>query len=71
MVVVVVVVAVDVAITVVLFGYLDIVYVLNMATQRTCITIGPITALKGAIERLPVTVRLHMTSQMIMPLEGL
>lgn len=45
--------------------------VLFVSAQRSRIAVGFITALNVTIEWLPITVRLHVASQMVVPLEGL
>lgn len=54
-----------------LFRRNDVMDVLFMAAQRTRIAVGFITALNGAIKRLPITVRLHVTCQVVVPFESL
>lgn len=54
-----------------LFGRNNVMYVLFVAAQRASVAIGFITALNGTIERLPITVRLHVARQVIVPLESL
>lgn len=49
----------------------DVVDVLLVAPQRPGIAIGLITALNGAVKWLPITMRLHVPSEMVVPLEGL